>query len=62
MHFQITDFLLTIYKSGRIIFDNYQKKYNNIKDSMRYGDNLMRQGAMGVKIKDTTLIKDAKKS
>ena len=43
-------------------FDNYQKHYNNIKDAMRYGDNLMSQGAMGVKIKDTTLIKDAKKS
>ena len=28
---------------------------------MRYGDNLMSQGAEGVKIKDTTLIKDTKK-
>lgn len=54
------DFLLTGYKSGRIIFDNYHKK-NTIKDAMRYGDNLMSQGAMGVKIKDTTLIKDTKR-
>ena len=48
------DFLLTGYKSGRIIFDNYQKT-NNIKAAMRYGDNLMNQGAAGVKIKDARL-------
>ena len=54
------DFLLICYKSGRIMFDNYQKT-NNIKAAMRYGDNLMSQGAEGVKIKDTTLIKDTKK-
>ena len=54
------DSLLRDYKSGSVIFDNYYKN-NPIKDALRYGATSTSQGAMWVKIKDTTLMKDIKR-